>query len=65
MFLSRPPAVIVVSDEWFDRPSTFDKIDNWPRFAAYLKSNYRLSIERHFTIANSGYRIYVIRDATA
>ena len=65
MFLSRPPAVIVVSDEWFDRPSTFDKVDNWPRFAAYLKSNYRLSIERHFTIANTGYRIYVIRDATA
>jgi hypothetical protein len=63
MILSKPPAVIVVSDEWFDQPSTFDKVDNWPRFADYLKSNYRLSIEKHFTErAYTGYRIYVIRD---
>jgi len=64
MILSKPPAVFVVSNEWFDRPSTFDKIDNWPRFAAYLNTNYRLSIERHFTgNADTGYRIYVLRDA--
>jgi hypothetical protein len=63
MILSKPPAVFVVSNEWFDRPSTFDKIDNWPRFAAYLKTNYRLSIERNFTgNADTGYRIYVLRD---
>jgi hypothetical protein len=63
MILSKPPAVFVVTNEWFDRPSTFDKIGNWPRFAAYLKVNYRLNIERNFTgNADTGYHIHVLRD---
>jgi hypothetical protein len=55
-----PPEVIVVSNEWFGRPSTFDKVQEWPRFAAYLRENYRLTVERSFTEGiQSGYQIFV------
>jgi hypothetical protein len=55
-----PPAVIVVSNEWFGRTNTFDKIKNWPRFAAYLSESYRLAVERNFTGgASTGYQIFV------
>lgn len=57
---SNPPSVIVLSNEWFNRPATFDKINMWPRFADYLGVNYHLVIARTFSReGNEAYRIYV------
>jgi hypothetical protein len=58
-----PPAVIVVSNEWFNEASSFDKLATWPEFAAYLESGYRLVVERSFPDEFSdAYRIYVRKD---
>ncbi|HEY3988794.1 MAG TPA: hypothetical protein VGM02_05810 [Acidobacteriaceae bacterium] len=46
---SNPPAVIVLTNEWFSHPSSFDKINQWPSFAAYLRDNYRLVVARNFS----------------
>ena len=55
-----PPSVIVLSNEWFDRPSSFDKVNEWPQFASYLDENYNLAISREFPIEQQrAYRIYV------
>jgi len=55
--------VVVVHDEWFQgqRPS-FNKLDAWPQYAAYLRSMYVLVAERDFGDAAAGapaYRIYL------
>lgn len=55
-----PPRVFVVSDESFDGPRGFDKIDNWPEFAAFLRKNYTLIETRAFS--QSSYRIYLLKD---
>jgi hypothetical protein len=57
---SDPPKVIVISNEWFGRPNSFEKVNNWPRFATYLKTNYKLVIERNLSGGMStGYQIFV------
>ncbi len=43
-----PANVMVVSNEWFGMPNSFAKVNTWPEFAAYLKSNYTQVIERSF-----------------
>jgi len=43
-----PPAVIVLTNEWFGHRSSFDKINQWPSFAGYLRDNYQLVIARSF-----------------
>jgi hypothetical protein len=45
---SNPPAVIVLTNEWFGHPSSFDKINQWPSFAGYLRDNYQLVVARNF-----------------
>jgi hypothetical protein len=56
----KPPSVIVLSNEWFNRPRTFNKINAWPWFAAYLKDNYHPIVDRTFPRQGEmAYRIYV------
>jgi hypothetical protein len=45
---SNPPAVIVLTNEWFGHLPTFDKINQWPSFASYLRDNYQVVIARNF-----------------
>jgi len=60
------PAVIVVSNEWFNEVPSFDKLAAWPEFAAYLESDYRLVVERSFPDEFSdAYRIYVRKNMAA
>jgi hypothetical protein len=55
-----PPSVIVLSNERFDRPRTFNKIDVWPWFATYLNDNYHPIVDRTFPRQGEmAYRIYV------
>ena len=64
-FLSRelqhPPDVVVLGNEWyFQWTATFNKIDTWPEYAAYLHANYVPVIERTFgTFDAPAYRIYL------
>ena len=57
-----PANVVVVENEWYQnqRPS-FNKVDAWPQYAAYLRSMYVPVIERHFgdTPDEPAYRIYL------
>ncbi len=57
---AHPPEVIVLSDEWFNWPRGFDKINNWPEFASYLNSSYTPIQTR--TFKDSAYRIYVRKE---
>jgi hypothetical protein len=60
-----PPSVIVLSNEWFYGPRTFNKINVWPWFAAYLKDNYHPVVDRTFTRQGEmAYRIYVRNGAS-
>ena len=43
---SNPPSVIVLTNEWFGHKSSFDKINQWPRFSSYLQDHYQLVTER-------------------
>ncbi|HEY0760287.1 MAG TPA: hypothetical protein VGD59_13630 [Acidisarcina sp.] len=54
-----PPRVFVLSDEWFNWPRGFDKVDHWPEFAEYLNKRYTLSETRRFK--DSAYRIYLLK----
>jgi Dolichyl-phosphate-mannose-protein mannosyltransferase len=55
-----PPSVIVLSNETFYGPRTFNKINVWPSFAAYLKDNYHPVVDRTFPKQGEmAYRIYV------
>ena len=62
-----PPEVFVLSNEWFQVGHTFRKLEAWPEFASYLKTNYTVVISRAFPISGaayatdqpSRYRIYV------
>jgi hypothetical protein len=64
---AHPASVIVLSNEWFSGPYTFDKIDQWPEFAVYLNRNYTPILTRQFPLRNGevnvgeAYRIYVRR----
>ncbi|MDQ1452275.1 MAG: hypothetical protein QOK38_2141, partial [Acidobacteriaceae bacterium] len=58
--IKNPPSVIVLTNEWFNRLPTFDKLNQWPQFAAYLAENYKLVISRQFDEeSHHAYRIYV------
>lgn len=66
-----PPQVFVITSQWFPNEAshgdTFDKVKEWPRFSAYLDSNYRLFTEQppfHVRWSShseqlNGYRIYI------
>lgn len=54
---TNPPKVIVLSDEWFNWPRGFTKINQWPEFANYLNSFYTPIQTRIFR--DSAYRIYL------
>jgi Dolichyl-phosphate-mannose-protein mannosyltransferase len=58
-----PPSVIVLSKEWFNHDEgSFDKVNEWPQFAAYLAENYTLAVSRDFPLEQQrAYRIYVRR----
>ncbi len=58
--LRNPPAVMVVSNEWWNDADSFDKLKRWPQFNAYLAQNYTLAVSRNFpTEENHAYRIYI------
>lgn len=58
--MKNPPSVIVLTNEWFNRLPTFDKLNQWPQFAEYLAENYKLVVSREFDAeAHHAYRIYV------
>lgn len=58
--VKNPPSVFILSNEWFNKKPTFDKLNQWPRFAEYLKENYKLSVSRAFDEEKQhAYRIYV------
>ena len=46
---SRPPAVIVLSNEWYSQDATFAKVNAWPQFAHFLGNNYTLALQRTFS----------------
>ena len=55
---SNPPAVIVLTNEWFSHPPSFHKINQWPIFSKYLEDHYRLAIARNFEQgANDAHRV--------
>jgi hypothetical protein len=57
---ANPPSVIVLSKEWYNTDSSFDKVNQWPQFAAYLDENYDLAVSRYFPMEEDrAYRIYV------
>lgn len=56
-----PANVVVVGNEWFQHGTvSFDKVDAWPLYAAYLRSTYVQVVERHFGDDSApAYRIYL------
>jgi hypothetical protein len=61
---SKPPAVIVLTNEWFGHLPSFDKLSVWPSFTSYLEGNYQMVIARDFhDEADHAYRIYLRKDA--
>jgi hypothetical protein len=60
---SHPPAVIVLTNEWFSHLPSFDKLKQWPAFTTYLQDNYRIVAARDFPREmNHAYRIYARKD---
>lgn len=45
---TRPPTIIVLSNEWYSEKDTFRKVNAWPEFASYLQQNYTVAVERTF-----------------
>ncbi len=62
--VGRPPDVFVISDEKFLDPASFDKLDRWPEFSAYLADRYDLWSAHSFNI-DVAYRIYVRKGSFA
>lgn len=64
-----PASVIVMSNEWFQRKNSFDKVLLWPSFATFLDRNYELVVQR--TLDHQGddpanpdaYRIYIRKNS--
>jgi hypothetical protein len=56
-----PANVVVLGNEWFQHGTvSFDKVDAWPLYAAYLRSTYVQVVERHFGDDSApAYRIYL------
>ncbi len=59
--LQHPASVVVLGNEWYHRIAVnFDKINTWPQYAQYLRSDYVPIVERHFGKGNEpAYRIYL------
>ena len=69
--MAHPPAVFVLSNEWFPYDVNFDKVGTWPQFAEYLTQNYDEVLARSFPHGipspgstspadpSPGYRLYV------
>ena len=65
------PEVFVLSNEWFQVGHTFRKLEAWPDFESYLKTNYTEVISRAFPVPGlsyatdqpSRYRIYIRNDS--
>jgi hypothetical protein len=57
--------LIVLSNEWFQQPNSFDKVDYWPAFKQFLAANYTLVVQRRLEHQGldpnnpEAYRIYV------
>ena len=69
-----PADVLVVTNEWFQRPNSFDKLNAWPEFKQYLDARYALRITRSFPEESlsfpqryagdaAAYRIYVRKES--
>ncbi len=43
-----PAQVLVVTNEWFGRPTSFSRLDTWPEFVQYLNANYTQVLARSF-----------------
>ena len=43
-----PATVLVLGNEWFGQPNSFDKINTWPEFARSLTTNYTEVLTRSF-----------------
>jgi hypothetical protein len=60
-----PAQVIVMSNEWFQKDNSFDKVKNWPPFVEFLRTNYTLVLQRRFLHQGKdpnnpeAYRIYI------
>lgn len=65
-----PANVLVMSNEWFQRPNSFHKVDSWPEFRQYLNTHYTLVEQREFPAEElsfptpeggeiAAYRIYI------
>ncbi len=66
-----PASVYVITNNWFGHPSSFDRLNNWPQFASYLRNNFVLVRTREFPLEDRNapstdgkeepytYRIYV------
>ncbi len=50
-----PPAVFVLTDEWFQANGGFDKVNTWPQMALYLQSNYTRVASRSFPVPGMKY----------
>jgi hypothetical protein len=59
------PLVLVLSNDWYinsntNKEFTFEKLNAWPQFEAFLDSDYRLVVERRFEDEDHhAYRIYL------
>ena len=64
-FRTNPPAVIILSNEWYQESSySFDKLNTWPKFRDYLNSAYTLdATQGPFDLYGypMSYRIYVLK----
>jgi hypothetical protein len=64
-FRTNPPAVIILSNEWYQESSySFDKLNTWPEFRDYLNSAYTLdATQGPFDLYGypMSYRIYVLK----
>ena len=57
-----PATVVVLGNEWYqNHTATFNKLNAWPQYAAYLNSMYVPVVERHFgpVPSDPAYRIYL------
>ena len=60
-----PPDVFVLTNEWYSRPNTWTKVDEFPQLAAMLRSDFHPVVQRTFDDdQHSGYRIYVRNGAS-
>ncbi len=57
-----PAQVLVVTNEWFGQPTSFNKLNTWPEFVQYLDANYTQVLTRSFPY--EGFRVPVSPDSS-